>query len=133
MHEIKLQDQTDAKSLTQAVLQITQMLGMYQAELARVLGLQCSDIGAFASAKTTLPTGSRAWDKATLFVRLYAQLYQYHHGDAVAMYHWLRARHPELAASPLLLMVDEGRLAELVDWFDTAVAGSTQHAGEAKS
>ena len=109
------------------------MLGLYQAELARVLGLQCRDIGDFASAKATLPGGSSAWDKARLFVRLYERLYLFCAGDAVAMYHWIRARQPRLTDTPLLLMVDEGRLAELVDWFDTAVAGSTQHAGEAKS
>ena len=92
------------------------MLGMYQAELARVLGLQCGDIGDFAVAKRTLQSASPEWEKARSFVSLYEQLYQYFAGDAVAMYHWLRAKQTELAGVPLLLMVDEGRLDELVDW-----------------
>jgi hypothetical protein len=63
VHEIKLQDLHDENSLTQAVLPICQMLGMYQAKLARVLGLQCGDIGDFAAAKSTLHT--QHVDKAT--------------------------------------------------------------------
>lgn len=133
MHEIQLTELTDNKALTQAVVQITQMLGMYQAELARVLGLQCSDIGAFASASKFLQPGSSEWRKAERFVTLYQRLYQHFAGDPVAMYHWLRARHAQLAGVPLLLMVDEGRLDDLVDWFDTATARNAQHVGEANS
>jgi hypothetical protein len=131
LHEIKLQELADNKTLTQATLQIAQMLGMYQAELARVLGLQCGDIGDFAAAKKQLRSGSAEWGRARQFVTLYERLYQYFAGDAVAIYHWLRVTHAQLAAVPLLMMVDEGRLDELVTWFDTAVAGSLPHANEA--
>lgn len=130
MHEIKLKDLTDARQLTQAVLQITQMLGMYQAELARVLGLQCGDIGAMASANQVLPEGSSEWEKARQFVMLYERLYRLLGGDAVAICHWLRARHSHFGQSPLLLMVDEGRLDELNTWFDTSDSKVLPHAGK---
>jgi hypothetical protein len=132
LHEIKLNELADDKALTQAVVQITQMLGMYQAELARVLGLQCADIGDFASGKKRLQTGSTEWAKARQFVTLYERLYQHFGGDAVAMYHWLRTTHPQLAASPLLLMVDEGRLDAVVAWFDTAATWKPQNADKEK-
>ena len=130
MHEIKLNDLQDSRQLTQAVLQITQMLGMYQAELARVLGLQCSDVGAMASANRVLPEGSPEWVKAKRVVTLYERLYRLFAGDAVAMYHWLRARHASLSDTPLLLMVDEGRLDEVIAWFDSADAKGFPHAGK---
>lgn len=132
MHEIKLTELADSKVVTQAVVQITQMLGMYQAELARVLGLQCADIGDFASGKQRLQPGSSEWAKARQFVTLYERLYQHFGGDAVAMYHWLRATHPQLAGIPLLLMVDEGQLDAIVAWFDTAATWKPEYAGKEK-
>lgn len=127
MHEITLKDIADDKALTQAVLQITQMLGMYQAELARVLGLQCGDIGAFASAQKVLAAGSPGWEKARRFVTLYQLLHRHFAGDSVAIYHWLRTTHTQLAGVPMLLMVDEGRLDDVLDWFETPTARSSQH------
>jgi hypothetical protein len=133
VHEIKLNALQDARQLTQAVLQITQMLGMYQAELARVLGLQCSDIGAMAAANRVLSPAMPEWQRAQQFVSLYERLYQHFAGDAVAMYHWLRAKQAPLAASPLLLMVDEGRLDEVVAWFELTPTRNTPHGGNTQA
>jgi hypothetical protein len=127
VHEIKLNDLKDARQLTQAVLQITQMLGMYQAELARILGLQCSDIGALASASQVLTEGSLEWGKARQFVALYERLYRFFAGDAVAIFHWLRASHTALDDTPLILLVDEDRLDEVLAWFDSAAARELLH------
>lgn len=133
MHEIKLKALKDARQLTQAVLQISQMLGMYQAELARVLGLQCGDIGAMASANGILAVGSSEWGKARRFVIFYEQLYRFCAGDAVTMYHWLRKPHPGLGGTPLLLLVDEHRLDDLIDWFDSLAVEGIRHAGKIKT
>ncbi|MBI1424168.1 MAG: hypothetical protein GC149_11920 [Gammaproteobacteria bacterium] len=119
MHEIKLDDLKDARLLTQAVLQITQMLGMYQAELARILGLQCNDIGEMASARQVLSPDSPAWRRARQFVVLYERLYRHFAGDGVAIYHWLRTEQAQLAASPFLAMVDAGRLDDVVGCFES--------------
>lgn len=130
MHAIELNDLNDNKALTQAILQITQMLGMYQAELARVLGVQCSDIGALASAKRVLDSGTPEWQKARQFVVLYAYMHRHFAGDAVAMYHWLHAPHAQLTGTPLLLMVDEGRLADVLAWFETQTARHASYGGK---
>lgn len=45
---------TDPRKLTQAVLQITTLLDLYQAELARILHLQCSDMGLLSNGKPVL-------------------------------------------------------------------------------
>lgn len=114
MHQIKPQVAMDAVALTQAVLQISEMLGIYHAELARVLGLLCPDIGAFAAAKRHLIVNSSAWEQARRFVTMYDLLYQRFAGDPVAMYHWLRTPPPNWHNTPLLAMVDEGRLPDVI-------------------
>ena len=106
------------RKLTQSVLQITTLLGMYQAELARVLRLRCGDIGQFAAGRQELAPDTTAWAQAQLFVRFYTALFDTLHGDGPAMCHWLRARHSELRGVPLLMMVDEDRLARVVDFLE---------------
>lgn len=44
-------DTKNQRKLTQAVLQIIQILDLLHAELARILHLQCPDIGLMANAK----------------------------------------------------------------------------------
>lgn len=108
----------DPRRLSQAVLQITQMLGLYQAELARILGLQCADIGRLANGRWCLEPGSRAWDQARLLVRLQQRLYTLRQGDGAAMVHWLHVDLPEWAMSPHRLLVDEGGLPALLDYLE---------------
>jgi hypothetical protein len=50
MHIITLAT-TDPRQLTQSVLQAAQLLGMYQAELARILSVNCWENGELANAK----------------------------------------------------------------------------------
>ena len=104
------------EKLTPAVLQACGMLNMYQAELASVLGLQCSDIGRMSSVQQFIIQDSMVWEKAVLFIRFYQCLYEKHSGNEVAMVHWLRAEKKELNSSPLLLMVDNGQLLSVFEY-----------------
>lgn len=106
----------DPRKLTQSVLQVTEMLGMYQAELARVLQLQCGDIGRLANGRRVLERGTVAWGEAVLFIRLYEALYEKLGGDGVAMCNWLRRDNEQIGGVPLLLIVDEGRLRRTLDY-----------------
>ena len=108
----------DPRKLTQTVLQITQMLDLYQAELARMLGIKCSDIGRLANGRQCLQPNTHAWKHAVLFVRLYQLLFKRLDGDGVAMRHWLRRCDRQLDGVPHLLIVDEGRLREVVTCLD---------------
>lgn len=101
--------------LTPAVLQAAELLGLYRAELARVLHLQCGDIGRLGAARERLVPGSRSWQQAVLFIRFYRALYTLMQGDEAAMCHWLRASNRQLEGVPLLLLVDEDRLSEVLD------------------
>ena len=103
-----------AQELTRQIIFITHQLGLYQAELARVLHLQCADIGRLTSGQTLLEQDSVAWQQARRFVRFYALLVDRLDGDEVAMYHWLRARNSLLKSEPLLMLVDHDQLEPVI-------------------
>jgi len=104
------------RKITQSVLQVTELLGMYHAELARILGQQCGDIGNLTSGQQVIPKDSEAWHKATLFIDIYQQLFDYFSGDGVAMYHWLRAHNKHLNGTPHFLIVDDLLLLVVRDY-----------------
>ena len=83
------------------------MLGMLQAELARVLHVNCGDIGQLSSGRRLIEAGGLSWTQARLFVRFYQGLYARMNGDGVAMRHWLRVENATLAGVPHLLFVEE--------------------------
>ncbi len=109
---------TDPRKLTQSVLQITAMLDMYQAELARVLKVHCGDIGALANGQRCLEPGTESWQQAQLFVRFYQALYRNMDGDSVGMRHWLRIDNEDLNGVPHLIIVDDGELARVVEYLE---------------
>lgn len=118
MHLIVLADVVqNEKKLTQAVLQITQMLGMYHAELARILHLKCADIGELADARKQLEKNSQAWLQAQKFIELYEKLFVLCAGNETCMCHWLRKQHKEINAVPLYAMVDELRIDDVLELF----------------
>jgi len=116
MHNIKLSDVSySEKVLTQAVLQITQMLGLYHAELARILHLQCADIAELSNANNVISKKSVAWIEAEKYISLYECLYLSHDGQEAQINNWLRKKNKNLQAIPLYLMVDELRIDDVLD------------------
>jgi len=87
------------------------MLDLYQAELARILHAQCGDIGRLAAVQQSL-------EPALLLVRCYRALYILHDGNGVAMRHWPRIPNEQLGGIPHLLLVDDGRLADVVVYLE---------------
>lgn len=114
MFQIDIDVVNEPQRLTPAVLQAAEMLGMYRAELARVLHLQCGDIGELTSMRKTLQPETDAWQKAVQFVQFFNELYDKQKGDASALCHWLRCTNPELEATPLLSMVDNDDLERVM-------------------
>lgn len=109
------------RKLSQSVIQVIELLGMYDAELARILSLQCSDIGELTSGQRCITLNSEAWFQAKLFIETYHLLYDYFDGDSVAMYHWMRADNKYLNGTPHFLIVDEGRLQIIHDYLHRAL------------
>lgn len=104
------------RKLSQSVIQVIDMLGMYDAELARILGQQCADIGELTSGKRCLQKESESWHRAVLFIETYHLLFDNFEGDGVAMYHWMRAYNRHLNGTPHFLIVDDGKLPTIHDY-----------------
>lgn len=116
-----------AHKLTQSVIQITEMLGMYRAELARVLHIKCEDVGRLADERQNLEPDTESWEQAILFVRVYEMLYEYCEGDEVAMCHWLRSMNKTLAGEPLLLIVDDDKLQQVLIFLETKIENNMNY------
>lgn len=117
MHQLSLADVNHSeKSLTLALVQVSQMLGLYHAELARILHIKCKDIGDLVSANKYIPRDSQQWQYAEQFIYVYELLYIYADGDEVKIYNWLRRQQATLGATPLYMMVDEQRIDEVINW-----------------
>lgn len=104
------------RKISQSVIQVIEQLGMYHAELARILGQQCGDIGELSTGNNTIQRDSDAWHAAVLFINTYHELFDYFAGDGVAMYHWLRAHNKHLRGTPHLLIVDDAKLQIIYDY-----------------
>ena len=116
MHKIKLSDVVCSETIfTQSVLQITEMLGIYHAELARIIHLRCADIGDISSTQKNIQKNSEAWSQAEKYIQMYECLYQKHNGDETRIYNWLRKENNVLDGVPLYLMVDELRIDDVIN------------------
>lgn len=92
------------------------MLVLLNAELARVLKLQCGDIGRLSEGQTYMQPQSVEWQQAQQFIHLYNLIYDKFDGDAMAMRHWFSSESKSLKAVPLLLVIDDGRLEDVIDY-----------------
>lgn len=102
----------EADRLTQSIIQIRDFLGLYNAELARILGVHCDDV-AQLGARHLLDPSSQSWQQALLLRTSYQLLYDRCNGDGAAMNHWLRRSHSILKPSPLMAMVDHQGLVQV--------------------
>ncbi len=108
------------RKISQSVIQVIELLSMYHAELARILGQQCADIGQLSAGQHCIEQDSYAWNQAVLFIETYHLLFDYFKGDGVAMYHWMRADNKHLDGTPHILIVDEGELKRVHDYLQNA-------------
>lgn len=104
------------RKLSQSVIQVIELLGMYDAELARILGQQCGDIGELTSGQSCIKQDTEAWHQAVLLIETYNLLFDYFDGESVAMYHWMRADNKYLVGTPHFLIVDENKLKLIHDY-----------------
>lgn len=111
----RLQDPySSPQRLSQSVVQASAMLGLMRAEMGRVLGFKCAEFSDLFEGRSLLQPGTDAYRQGELFVRFYQALYERMEGDSVQMIHWLRRPHATLGNAPFYLIIDEGRLAEVL-------------------
>lgn len=95
-------------------------LNLYRAELARILGLHCDEVSDSKQLLQLIHTNTDLAHKTQRFLLFFQKLearFGQENGtaaDSVEMVHWFRRHHPFLNTTPLLAMVDEGRLEDVI-------------------
>ena len=126
MHCIRLNDVHGAVDLSRSVLQVAELLGLYRAELARVLGVRCGEIAKLGRGEWLLQRDTQPWKRGQMLVRLFETLFALHGGNESAMHRWLRVPQDSLEGVPLLLMVDHQAIDEVLGDLELRLAA--QHA-----
>ena len=113
----------DSKAvLSRAVVRAAQFLGIAQADLADVIGVSEATMSRIANGQKTLEPGSKPWQLAALFVRLFRSLDAIVGSDDAAARAWLRSENLALGGVPLELIRDPAGLVRTVDYLDAARA-----------
>jgi transcriptional regulator with XRE-family HTH domain len=108
--------------LSGAFVRAGRFLGVPQAELAAVIGVSSATLSRLANGQKQLEAGSKAWQLAALFVRLFRSLDAIVGSDDAAARAWLRAKNAALGGVPLELIHDPAGLVRTVDYLDAARA-----------
>lgn len=109
-----MKHQQASRALIASVNHAADNLGLYRAELARILGLMCADVSDISRLESILKARAECQLRAEQFVLFYDFLDKTHSSDAVLMLNWFRRHNNELGTTPFLALVDEGRLVETI-------------------
>jgi hypothetical protein len=111
-----------AEVLSRAIVRAARLLEVPQVELAAVLGVSGATLSRVASGKKALEPGSKPWQLAALFVRLFRSLDAIVGSDDAAARAWLRSDNQALGGVPLALIREPAGLVRTVDYLDAARA-----------
>ena len=109
-------------TLSRATVRAARYLAVAQAELAEVIGVSSATLSRLANGRKTLEAGSKPWQLAALFVRLFRSLDAIVGSDDAAARAWLRSDNSALGGVPLTLIRDPAGLVRTVDYLDAARA-----------
>ena len=108
--------------LSRATVRAARFLGLAQADLAPVIGVSTATLSRLANGQRQLEPGSKPWQLAALFVRLFRSLDAIVGSDDSAARAWLRSDNDALGGVPLDLIRDPAGLVRAVDDLDAARA-----------
>lgn len=111
-----------AAILSRATVRAARFLGIAQAELAQVIGVSGATLSRVANGRRQLEPGSKPWQLAALFVRLFRSLDAIVGSDDTAARAWLRSENAALGGVPLSLIREPAGLVRTVDYLDAARA-----------
>jgi transcriptional regulator with XRE-family HTH domain len=111
-----------AQVLSRATVRAARFLGVAQGELADVIGVSGATLSRLANGRKALEPGSKPWQLAALFVRLFRSLDAIVGSDDAAARAWLRSDNAGLGGVPGELMREPAGLVRTVDYLDAARA-----------
>ena len=112
----------EASVLSRATVRAARFLGLPQTELAAVIGVSGATLSRLANGQKQLEAGSKPWQLAALFVRLFRSLDAIVGSDVAAARAWLRSDNTALGGTPLELIREPAGLVRTVDYLDAARA-----------
>lgn len=102
MSQVLVADRQErARVLTVAVLRAAEALGLSGRELGKVLGVSEASVSRMRRSDYLLEEGSKAFELAALFVRLFRSLDAITAGDARVARAWLRNENRALGGRPI--------------------------------
>ena|SRR5215469_12466994 len=108
--------------LSRATVRAARFLDVAQSDLAQVIGVSGATLSRLANGRRVLEPGSKPWQLAALFVRLFRSLDAIVGSDDAAARAWLRSDNSALGGVPLTLIRDPAGLVRTVDYLDAARA-----------
>ena len=111
-----------AAVLSRATVRAARLLEVAQSDLAAIIGVSGATLSRLANGHKQLQPGSKPWQLAALFVRLFRSLDAIVGSDDTAARAWLRSDNGALGGVPLALIRDPAGLVRTVDYLDAARA-----------
>jgi hypothetical protein len=111
-----------AAVLSRATVRAARLLEVAQSDLAAIIGVSGATLSRVANGRKALEPGSKPWQLAALFVRLFRSLDAIVGSDDAAARSWLRSDNRALGGVPLTLIRDPAGLVRTVDYLDAARA-----------
>ncbi|MBS0367254.1 MAG: DUF2384 domain-containing protein [Proteobacteria bacterium] len=108
--------------LARATVRAARLLEVAQGDLADIIGVSGATLSRLAHAHKALDPGSKPWQLAALFVRLFRSLDAIVGSDDAAARAWLRSENTALGGVPLALIREPAGLVRTVDYLDAARA-----------
>ncbi len=109
-----------AAVLSQATVRAAEQLDLQQRQLARVLGVSGATVSRLTCGTWQLTEGSKTWELAVAFVRLYRSLAAITGGAREAMRAWLHSHNDALGAAPAERIVSAEGLFDVLRYLDAA-------------
>jgi transcriptional regulator with XRE-family HTH domain len=109
-----------AAVLSKAAVRAADQLGLRQSDLAKVLGLSAATASRLRAGTWQLAAGSKPWELATAFVRVYRSLSAITGGGTEAMRSWLHSANEALGAEPAARILSAEGLISVLQYLDAA-------------
>jgi len=104
--------------VTKAMLAAAERLGLNARELAAIIGVSEAGVSRLRKGALTLEPGSKAYELAVLFIRLFRSLDAITGGDETVARAWLRHDNTVLGRKPAEAIATVAGLVGVIDYLD---------------